>query len=250
MGGGGGGTTAATVNVDVTNLNDAPDAIDDAATVDEDATGNPIDVLANDTDRDGDQLMITTVADPAQGTAAIDDAGTPGDPSDDVITYTPDAGFTGTDAFTYDISDGNGGSDTATVSVTVTNVNDAPDAVDDAATVEEDSTGNEIPVLTNDTDTEGDELTITAVGDPANGTAFIDTNATPGDPTDDFVRYSPQPNFAGADAFTYEISDGSGGTDTATVNVDVTNLNDAPDAIDDAAPVDEDSTGNPIDRPE
>jgi hypothetical protein len=58
------------------------------------------------------------------------------------VSYTPAANFAGTDSFTYTIGDGNGGSDTATVTVTVTNVNDAPDAVDDSATVAEDSSTN------------------------------------------------------------------------------------------------------------
>src|SRR3990172_2403513 len=115
--------------------NTPPDAADDAATVDEDSTGNAIDVLANDTDIDSDALTIAVVADPPNGTAAIDDGGTPGDPIDDLVTYTPDPGFVGTDSFTYDVDDGSGGTDTATVTVTVEQVNDAPDAVNDAATV-------------------------------------------------------------------------------------------------------------------
>ena len=68
------------------------------------------------------------------------------------MSYTPDADFFGTDTFTYTISDGNGGTDTATVTVTVTNVNDDPVANDDAATVTEDSGGNAINVLANDSD--------------------------------------------------------------------------------------------------
>ena len=101
--------------------------------MDEDSGANPIDVLANDTDPDaGDTLTITAVTQGANGAVAITGGGTG-------LTYTPNAGYVGTDTFTYTIADGNGGTDTATVTVTVTNVNDAPVAVDDTATVAEDS---------------------------------------------------------------------------------------------------------------
>ena len=77
-----------------------------------------IDVLANDTDIDGDTLSVTTVSDPANGTAVNNGDGT--------VTYTPDLNFTGTDAFTYTADDENGGTDTATVSVSIGEVNDPP----------------------------------------------------------------------------------------------------------------------------
>ncbi len=67
------------------------------------------------------------------------------------VSYTPAANYFGTDSFTYTICDGNGGTDTATVTMTVTTVNDNPDAVDDTATVAEDSGANAINVLANDT---------------------------------------------------------------------------------------------------
>ena len=78
-----------------------------------------IDVLDNDSDADGDPLTLSIVTPPSNGTAEIDDGGTPDDPTDDDIDYTPDAGFEGTDTFTYQVDDGNGGVDTATVTVTV-----------------------------------------------------------------------------------------------------------------------------------
>ena len=69
-----------------------------------------IDVLANDTDIDGDALSIQGVGLPSNGTASV---------SAGEITYTPDADYNGTDSFSYTVSDGNGGTDTATVTVTV-----------------------------------------------------------------------------------------------------------------------------------
>lgn len=102
-----------TVNI---NVNDNPDAVDDTATVNQNSTGIEIDVLANDTDSDPGQTLTITAVDATStegGTITTD--GT-------TVTYTPLAGFDGTDTFTYTISDGNGGTDTATVSVTVTGV--------------------------------------------------------------------------------------------------------------------------------
>jgi subtilisin family serine protease len=91
--------------------NDPPDAVNDSLSTEED-TLETIDVLANDTDPNGDDLTVAVSTD---GDDGLVDCTTGGD-----CTYTPDAGFSGTDDFTYIISDGNGGSDPATVDVTVT----------------------------------------------------------------------------------------------------------------------------------
>lgn len=91
-------------------LNRAPTAQDDSAQTTQDSPIN-IAVLANDTDGDGDSLSVSAVTDPAGGTASSGANGT--------ITYSPDAGFVGTDIFAYTIEDGNGGSATATITVTV-----------------------------------------------------------------------------------------------------------------------------------
>ena len=140
------------------------------------------------------------------------------------LTYTPAANFAGTDTFTYTISDAAGLTDIATVTVTVTNLNDPPVAVDDAATVAEDSGATPIAVLGNDTDPDtGTTLTITAVTQPTNGAVTF---------TGTGVSYTPAANFNGTDTFTYTISDGALGTDTATVSVTVTPVNDAPTALD------------------
>ncbi|WP_188476525.1 Ig-like domain-containing protein, partial [Primorskyibacter flagellatus] len=209
-------------------VNEKPDAINDTATTDED-NAVTIDVLANDTDPEGDTLTITTVSDPANGTAAIVGG---------KIVYTPDANFNGTDTITYTISDGNGNTDTATVTVTVNPVNDAPVAADDAASTPED-TAVTINVLGNDMDVDGDPLTITNVSTPANGTATIVGGQ---------IVYTPNPDFNGTDTITYTISDGNGGTDTATVTVTVGSVNDAPVAVDDTATTPEDTaiTLNPL----
>src|SRR5689334_18020594 len=129
--------------------------------------------------------------------------------------------------------------DTATVNITVTNVNDTPDAVDDSATVAEDSSNNGINVLANDTDADNltapfnAGLTVVAVTQGAHGSVTF---------TPTGVSYTPAPNYFGSDTFTYTISDPDGAMDTATVNITVTNVNDTPDAVDDSATVAEDST--------
>ena len=100
--------------------------------------------------------------------------------------------------------------------------NAAPDAVNDTRTFNEDSGANAVNPLSNDTDANpGDTLTVTAVSDPPHGTATITGGGAN-------VSYTPDANYNGADSFTYTISDGHGGTDTATVSITVTSVNDAP----------------------
>ncbi|MBW7882604.1 MAG: tandem-95 repeat protein [Caldilineaceae bacterium] len=215
----------ATVTITVTPVNDGPDAVDDSYSTAEDTplTVPAPGVLNNDTDVDGDALTVTGYTQPANGTVVQN--------ADGSLTYTPNANFNGTDSYTYTISDGNGGTDTATVTITVSGVNDAPDAVNDSASVNEDQPVT-IPVLNNDVDPDGDPLTVTDVSDPANGSAVINPDGT--------VTYTPDPDFCGTDTFTYTISDGNGGTDTATVTVEVICVNDPPVANDDTANTDED----------
>ncbi|GGD32703.1 Ig-like domain-containing protein [Sinisalibacter lacisalsi] len=195
--------------------NEAPMAMDDDATTDED-TAVVIDVLANDSDPDGDLLTVTEATSP-DGMVEINPDGT--------LTFTPDENFNGSTTIAYTVSDGNGGTDTATVSVEVTPVNDAPVAGDDSTSTDED-TAVVIDVLANDSDVDGDMLEVTEVGDPSNGTVEINPDGT--------LTYTPDPDYNGPDSFTYTVSDGNGGTDTATVNIDVTPVNDAPVAEDDA----------------
>jgi Bacterial Ig domain len=202
-----------------------PVATPDSATVDEDSADNVIDVLSNDSDPDGDLLTVDSVTDPPNGTASD---------SDDDVLYTPDTGFVGTDMFDYTVSDGQGGFATTTVTVSIGGLNDPPTAQDDAATVSEDSSGNAIDVLANDTDpdTPHADLIVESVTQPTNGSATDnDTN----------VLYTPNPNFSGSDSFSYTVADGQGGTDTAIVNITVSGGNDPPVANPDSA-----STGSGV----
>jgi type IV pilus assembly protein PilY1 len=220
---GNGGTDTATVTVNVTAVNDDPVANDDPASMAEDGLPTTVSVLGNDTDAEGDSLSVTGVTQPTNGSVTFTAAD---------VTYTPNADFNGADPFTYTVSDGNGGTDTATVTMNVTAVNDDPVANDDPASMAEDDVPTTIAVLGNDTDVDGDALSVTGVTQPTNGSvAFTAADVT----------YTPNADFNGADPFTYTIGDGNGSSDTATVNMTVTSVNDDPVAIDDVATTDEDT---------
>ncbi|HXT28206.1 MAG TPA: Ig-like domain-containing protein [Vicinamibacterales bacterium] len=166
-----------------------------------------ISVLDNDIDPDGDPLQISAVGTPAHGSASLNNNGV-------IITYTPEPGFAGVDSFTYTIDDFRGGSATATVTVTVTasTANQPPVAVADVAT-----TITNTPViigpLLNDTDPEGDVLSILSATNGAHGTAVVNAGLT--------ITYTPATGFTGADQFSYTISDGRN-TASSTVTMTVT----------------------------
>ena len=220
------GGSSATVTVTVTCVADDPVAVADSAVVSEDSGATAIDVLANDSDPEGDPITITATTDGSNGTVVITGGGTG-------LTYEPAANFCGSDAFTYTL---NGGS-TATVSVTVVcGDDDPPVAVDDAATVLEDSGATAINVLANDTDIDGGPMTIIAKTDGANGTVVI-TGGGSG------LTYEPAAGFCGPDSFTYTLNGGS----TGTVSVTVDCVDTAPVAVDDTATVGEDAGASAVD---
>ncbi|RHW76576.1 retention module-containing protein, partial [Colwellia sp. RSH04] len=191
------------ITVTVNGVNDGPVAVDDNVSLDEDSSAIIIDVLSNDTDLEGDSLTVTAVTQPTNGTVALVNG---------VVTYIPEPNFNGVVTFTYTISDGNGGTDTATVTLTVDPQNDNPIAVDDNVSINKNDGATVIDVLTNDSDLDGDTLTVTAVTQPLNGTVTL---------VNGVVTYIPEANFTGLVTFTYTISDGNGGTDTATVTLNV-----------------------------
>jgi VCBS repeat-containing protein len=227
-------STPATVTITVTPVNDQPIAVDDAVTTDEDI---PIDinVLANDTDPDGDETLdptsVTIVDPPTNGTVVVN-------PETGVVTYTPNENFNGTDSFTYTVADNEGlVSEPATVTITINPVNDQPIAVDDAVTTDED-VPIDINVLANDTDPDGDETldptSVTIVDPPTNGTVVVN-------PETGVVTYTPNENFNGTDSFTYTVADNEGlVSEPATVTITINPVNDQPIAVDDAVTTDED----------
>ncbi len=210
-----GGSSTATVSVLVDG---APLAVADTATVTAGLSGM-IDVLANDSDPDGDPLVITSVTQPdvnfvRVGTVSIEAGGK-------ALRYLPSVGTTGEHTFSYTISDGRGGVATATVSVTI---NTAPVALADSIFA---LVGQTLPinVLANDRDFDGDPLTITTVS--ANPRATLTIVGTT-------IRFAPLAGVLPIETFTYTISDGRGGSATANVTV-IQNL--APTAVADAVMV-------------
>ncbi|MCB1583386.1 MAG: tandem-95 repeat protein [Xanthomonadales bacterium] len=201
---------------DIVFLNAEPVANDDAINVNRNSAGMVIDVLANDSDEEGDTLVIESTTPASNGTVVNN--GT-------AITYTPNTGFVGTDTFTYTISDGQGGSDTATVTVTVANA--VPVAVDDNGNVFG-QTPLTLDLLANDTDPDGDssELSVVEVSPASNGT--IEFTA------DGQFTYTANLGFVGVETLTYTITDADGATDSATITINVSNPNGSPVAVNDA----------------
>ncbi|MDW1522580.1 tandem-95 repeat protein, partial [Vibrio sp. Vb5032] len=203
-----GGVINGTANLDITPVNDAPIATNDAIQTDEDSLV-VIDVLANDSDIEGDDLIITSASVPEeQGIVEIIDG---------KLVFTPAENFNGNATISYTISDGEL-EDEAQVSVTVNSVNDAPIASNDTTITEEDSSVT-VDVLPNDTDIDGDELSIQSASVPSDqGTVEI---------VDGKLVFTPAENFHGDAEITYTVTDGAL-TDQATVNVTVNAVNDAP----------------------
>jgi DNA/RNA endonuclease G (NUC1) len=215
-------SNTSTVNITVNSVNDNPVAVDDSATTDED-TPVTIDVVANDTDVDGDTRALQSVSTPSHGSVTMVNG---------QAQYSPAANFHGSDSFTYVVSDGHGGEATGTVNITVNSVNDNPVAVDDSASTDEDTLVT-IDVVANDTDVDGDTRTLQSVGTASHGTVIMVNGQ---------AQYSPAADFHGSDSFTYVVSDGNGGEAIGTVNITVNSVNDNPVAVDDSATTDEDTT--------
>ncbi|TON81920.1 tandem-95 repeat protein, partial [Vibrio parahaemolyticus] len=185
------------------------DIVADKATVVED-TSTVIKVLGNDTFEGTDKVVSLDAENgPKNGTVIVNNDGT--------VTYTPDDNYVGEDTFTYIVTSG-GVSESTTVEVNVTPVNDAPVAKDDIATTQED-TAVTIDVLPNDTDVDGDKLSIESVSVPKEqGTVEV---------VDGKLVFTPAENFNGDAEITYTVTDGAL-TDQATVKVTVNAVNDTP----------------------
>ncbi|ENO1333622.1 tandem-95 repeat protein [Vibrio parahaemolyticus] len=195
-------------NLDILPINDAPNAENDVITTEED-TAVTIDVLVNDSDVEGDVLSIQSASVPSeQGSVDIVDG---------KLVFTPAENFNGEATITYIVTDGDL-TDEAKVTVTVTPVNDSPVAVDDTTSIQEDTVVT-IDVLTNDTDVDGDKLSIESASVPKEqGTVEV---------VDGKLVFTPAENFNGDAEITYTVTDGEL-TDEAKVTVTVNPVNDAP----------------------
>src|SRR5262249_6937546 len=212
------------------HVNALPVAQNDSAETDEDvvlnlgASGN---VLTNDSDADGTNLVAVLITNAQHGNVVLNSAGT--------YTYTPVQNFNGTDSFTYVASDGLGISNVATVTLTVHPVNDAPVGTGDSFDVAQNgslSVAAIDSVLTNDTDIDSPHSSLTAVNatTPASGTLTFHDDGT--------FTYTPNPGFHGSDSFTYQPKDA---TDTGNVTTVSITVHQTPEVMDDSYSVDQDS---------
>ena len=206
-------SNVATVTITVTAL---PTASNDAYTTNQGQilTVAAPGVLGNDTSPGGSSLTAIKVTNPASGTVTLNSNGS--------FTYTPNAGFGGSDSFTYKANNGTSDSNIATVNI---KVNRPPVATNNTYTVAQ---GHVLTiaapgVLSNDSDPDGDPLTAIKVTNPANGTVTLAANGG--------FSYTPNAAFAGADIFTYKARDGSLDSNTAAVTITVTGV---PTAVNDA----------------
>jgi len=202
---GAGGSASSTISVQVlSGPNQPPVAVADSASVAKNGTLN-LNPRLNDSDPEAGPLTISAVTQPSHGSVSIGGIG---------VIYTPATNYTGSDSFTYTIQDSGGLTATATVSVTVTAVNSPPVAVNDTleiVTYIGQPAQGDVYVLGNDSDPDQNPLTVTSFTNGTKGTVS-NSGGT-------LTYYSA--NGTGMDSFTYTISDGAGGTATATVHVSI-----------------------------
>ena len=241
--------SSATVSGTITNVNDTPVAADDTTALNgnEDTTSAVLNttLLSNDFDAEDDTLKITKIGGETltpgtaqtiavtNGTVNVDSAGN--------IRFTPTANHVGAVSFAYTVSDGTGAQSSATVSGTITNVNDTPVAADDTTALNgNQNTASAVlntTLLSNDTDADGDTLTITMIGGteltPGTARSINVTNGTVNVDSVGNITFKPTANHVGAVSFAYTVSDGKGGTNSATVSGSIQAVNDTPVAADD-----------------
>ena len=207
---------AAKIIANSSDKNTPPKANSDSAETKED-TPITIDVLANDSDIDGDTLTIKITKMPKYATAVIEN---------NRVKYTPNRDYNGKDSFSYVANDGKADSNEAEVDIKIKPVNDAPIAKDDSARVDEDKSVV-INVLANDSDIDKDKLTIKSFTTPKYGKVVKNDKEE--------LIYTPNENYNGSDSFSYTISDGNGAEASAKVAIKINSINDAPIAKDDEA---------------
>ena len=216
------------IEITVNTVNDAPLANNDTAgAINEDTSITILaaELLGNDSDVEGDSFSIISV-NSDNGTATLNAEGQ--------IEFTPNANFNGTATFKYTVSDGSDSSE-ASVELVVNPVNDVLIANSDTVTTDEDTP---ITILASDlfaNDVNDDiekSLTVSQVSNSTNGTAVINAEGN--------VQFTPDANFKGIASFNYTVTDGTD-SETASVEVIVNSVNDAPIANTDTATTDEDT---------
>ncbi len=231
-------------NFTVVCIDQAAVLVDDLVTTDEDVPV-VVDIYANDSDLPTTGTLATTG--PLNGAVSINDNGTPNNPSDDIVTYTPNVDYNGPDSFDYTVCNSSGDCSMATVTIDVLPI---VDAIDDSVATEEEmpiaidilANDNDIPVLGTLTNT-----------NPTDGSVVFTNNGTPTDPSDDGVTYTPNIGFVGTDTFTYTLCDDFANCSTATVTIVVTDAldldSDNDGIVDSFEDLDLDNDGDPSTNP-
>jgi VCBS repeat-containing protein len=214
-------------NVKLEEINDAPIAKLNKYQIFEDSTlitNQANSLVSNDIDVEKNTLTVKTVTEPTKGALTLNPDGT--------FTYVPNPDFHGQDEFTYIVNDGKADSKVEKVIIEVESINDAPTASPNQLNATEDTL---VHGQLSGSDVDGDILTYSIVEDGKKGTVTI-TN----DKTGTFT-YQPHANAVGADSFTYKVNDGKIDSQTVTVNMTITAVNDVPMAFEDQFTITEDS---------
>jgi len=217
-------SNTATITITVNAVNDAPETVNQTVSTNED---EPISITLTATDIDSDTFSYSLESNTSNGTINL---------SNDVATYTPTTNWNGTDTFTFNANDGTDDSNTSTVTITVDAVNDVPVANDVTVSMNENKLSGlyqPVTITLDATDVEGDDLTYSIVDTPSNGTL--------GSITNNQIIYTPTQDWNGEDTFTYKANDGTADSNTATVVVTVSAVNDAPVANDSSVTTNEDT---------
>ena len=212
-----GDTSTATVTINVAPLDDVPVATDDTYAATEDTVVNVpalTGVLANDAALGDGPLTLSVVGVPVGGTVLLNNDGS--------FTFTPAADFNGPASFVYQITDADGDTTTATVDIAVNPVNDTPVANNDVYAALEDTplVFGAPGVLANDAGVGDGPLTLSVVGPVTGGSVVLNNDGS--------FTFTPTTNFTGTASFVYQVQDADGETSTATVDITVSAVNDAP----------------------
>lgn len=221
--------------VSIVPPNDPPIAEDDSYIISEDSTLNISSpgILGNDYDPDGDVINISYWTEPSNGSLLLNFDGS--------FIYIPDSNFFGKDSFDYQITDGTDSSELAKVLITVNSVDDAPVAIEDTYSMDEDHVLSVIApgVIENDydiddnwSDPEIDSPYVILESDVSFGSIDLKLNGS--------FTYKPNENFFGQDSFVYRLYSRDL-SDTANVSIKVNSVNDPPIAVDDEVSTQEDT---------
>jgi VCBS repeat-containing protein len=230
-------TATATVTITGVTQNQAPVAMPDAVTLAENAGKTDVtsNLLANDSDPDGDSFKVTSVQAVSDKGAAVT-VGPDGKVSYDSgsIFADLDNGETATDKFTYTVTDSKGLTSTATATVTITGIsqNSAPVAVNDLLGLAEDAGKTDLTalILANDTDSDGDALKVTKVQAVSAQGAAVSVDATGKVLYDAGAIFSDlKAGQTATDSFTYTVTDAAGASSTATATLKISGITQAPD---------------------